>query len=188
MSRRVKGLAKGLVGVLLPLAVLVSLVFLSAPLLLAVSNLKAMYVTSGSMGPTIRVGDALLIRPLSGGSSITPGDVVTYRSVHNEAMITHRVKAVKQIQGVTYYQTQGDANSTPDPDLIPAQNVYGKMLISLPKAGYYLHYSTTPWGKLLLVVIPLLILMSKELSSLARDFRRPRASEDIAPYDSPNPA
>ncbi len=188
MSRCVKGLLKGLMGVLLPLAVLFALVILLASFLLALFGLKTMIVTSGSMEPFIRTGDALLVRSLSSGSSITVGDVITYRSDHNEAMITHRVKAVKQFQGETYYQTQGDANATPDPDLTSAQSVYGKKVLTLPKLGYFFYFATTTlWGKLLLVVAPLLILISWALSLIARDFRRPRAS-DIGPYDSPNPA
>ena len=188
MSRCVKGLLKGLMGVLVLFAVLSASVILLAYFLPALFGLKTMYVTSGSMEPSIRTGDALLVRSLSGGSSVAAGDVITYRNDHNDGMTTHRVKAVKQIQGMTYYQTQGDANSTPDPDLTAAQSVYGKQVMTLPKVGYLLHFATTPWGKLLLVAVPLLILMSKELSSLVRYFRRPRASEDIAPYDSPNPA
>ena len=186
MSRCVKGLLKGLMGVLLPLAVLFALVILLASFLLALFGLKTMIVTSGSMEPSIRTGDALLVRSLSSGSSITVGDVITYRSDHNEAMITHRVKAVEEIQGETYYQTQGDANATPDPGLTAAQSVYGKTVVTVPKLGYILYFTATPWGKLLLIA-PLLILWSWALLSLARDFRRPRAS-DIAPYDSPNPA
>ncbi len=186
MSRCFKGLAKGLVGVLLLFAVLAASLVLLASFLPALFGLKSMIVTSGSMEPTIRVGDALLISPLSTGSVVTAGDVITYRNHQTEGMTTHRVKAVKEIQGMTYYQTQGDANSTPDPDLTAAQSVYGKTVITLPKVGYLLHFATTSWGKLLLVAVPLLILMSKELWSLVRDFRRPRASENIGPYDSPN--
>ena len=174
MSRCVKGLLKGLMGVLVLFAVLSASVILLAYFLPALFGLKTMYVNSGSIEPSIRTGDALLVRSLSGGSSITAGDVITYRSDHNEAMVTHRVKALKEIQGMTFYQTQGDANSTPDPDLTSAQRVYGKTVITLPKLGYFLHFATnTLWGKLLLGVAPFLILMSRALSSLARDFRRP---------------
>ena len=188
MSRCVNGFVKGLTVVLLLLAVLSASVILLASFLPSLFGLKSMIVTSGSMEPTIRVGDALLISPLSTGSSITAGDIITYRNHQTEGMTTHRVKAVKEIQGMTYYQTQGDANSTPDPDLTAAQSVYGKTVITLPKVGYLLHFATTSWGKLLLVAVPLLILMSKELSSLVRDIRRPQGSEEIVAHDSPNPA
>jgi len=174
--------------VLLLLAVLGASVVLLASFLPALIGLKAMVVTSGSMEPAIRMGDALLIRPLSAGSVVNTGDVITYQNDHNDGMTTHRVKAVKDIQGETYYQTQGDANASPDPDLTAAQSVYGRVVIALPKLGYFLYFATTPWGKLLLVAVPLLILMSKELSSVARDFRRPRTSEEIRSYDSPDPA
>ena len=188
LSRCVKGLVKGLVVVLLLFAVLGASVVLLASFLPSLFGLRTMIVTSGSMEPTIRAGDAFLMRPLSGGTSISAGDIITFRSDHNEEMITHRVKDVKQIQGETYYQTQGDANATPDPDLTSAQSVYGKKVLTLPKLGYFFYFATTTlWGKLLLVVAPLLILMSWALSLIARDFRRPRAS-DIGPYDSPNPA
>ena len=110
--------------VLLLLAVLGATVVLLASFLPALLGLKSMIVTSGSMGPTIGMGDALLIRPLSSGSSVAVGDVITYRNDRNDGMTTHRVKAIKEIQGKIYYQTQGDANAAPDPDLTAAQGVY----------------------------------------------------------------
>ena len=102
LSRGFNRLVKGLIVVLLLLAVLGATVVLLASFLPALLGLKAMVVTSGSMEPTIGMGDALLIRPLSTGSSVDVGYVITYRNDHNDGMTTHRVKAVKEIQGAVY--------------------------------------------------------------------------------------
>ena len=74
---------------------------------------RTMVVTSGSMAPTIRPGDAVIIRGDDDGYAV--GDVVTFSGARGR-MTTHRVISVRKISGRTFLQTQGDANATPDVD------------------------------------------------------------------------
>ena len=56
------------------------------------------------------------------------------------------------------------------------------------KLGYFLYFAATPWGKMLFIVIPLLILLLMEVASLALDFKKPHEPDKFAPHDSPYPA
>jgi signal peptidase len=144
---------------------------------------RTMIVTSGSMEPTVSVGDAAMVKPVD-GSAVEIGDVITFRSAGGTGMTTHRAIATKEIGGKIYYQTKGDANETPDPDLVAADAVYGKVPLSISKAGYLLSYVATPWGRILSVGIPMLFLVAHEFRGLF-GVRRPTAVESEAPQAEP---
>ena len=142
---------------------------------------KTMVVTSGSMEPAIGVGDAAIISPTA-AEAPEVGDVITYNSVDGQGMTTHRVMAVSEIDGTTYFQTKGDFNRTPDPNLTPSEAVHGKVVLVVPKFGLLLSFSATPLGKLLLIGVPLTLLMGKELGG----WLRPR--KPVPPADEPQAA
>ncbi len=127
----------------------------------ALLGYNTMVVTSGSMEPAIRVGDAVMMRPPSPGE-IRDGDVITFKPFGSLGLVTHRVVATSEIEGNLYLQTQGDANATPDPDLTSADAVFGKVALTLPKMGFLLHFATTPRGKMLMIALPLFILVVRE--------------------------
>ena len=144
-----------------------ALVFASATLP-SLFGLKSMVVSSGSMEPAIRTGDAVLIRPVVDTSIIGLADVITFSPYSAQGMVTHRVIEITQIDGGTYFRTQGDANDTPDANLAPADSVFGKVSLTLPRVGYLLYFASTLWGKLLLIGVPLIILMAQEVGGLLR--------------------
>ncbi|WP_049903143.1 signal peptidase I [Halococcus agarilyticus] len=84
-------------------AVVVALVLVVAP---ASSPVQVAYVTSGSMEPTIGVGDGFLLVP---AGNVDSGDIITFQSAE-QGRVTHRV--VEQID--TGFITQGDANPSTD--------------------------------------------------------------------------
>ena len=163
-KRMVRALVR---GVLVFSVFMGSLVFASATLP-SLFGLKSMVVSSGSMEPAIRTGDAVLIRPIADPSTIGLTDVITFTPYSRQGMVTHRVIEITQIDGGTYFRTQGDANDTPDANLVPAGAVFGKVSLALPKAGYLLYFASTLWGKLLLIGVPLIILMAQEVRGLLR--------------------
>ena len=165
-SLRVRHLLEIVLKSLFALSLLAALVALGSTSVPALFGLKTMIVTSGSMGPTIGVGDAVVLSVRRSVSDIDIGDVVTFRAGERSGMVTHRVIATKEIQGKTYYQTQGDANPSPDPDLTAFEAVYGEARVTLPRVGILLHFAQTPLGKLSFVVFPLAMLMARELRDL----------------------
>lgn len=164
-----------LLRALLILCMLTGALVVASSALPRLFGLQSMVVSSGSMEPTIRTGDTVLIRPVDPGT-IRSGDVITFRTYATQRMVTHRVVDIKRIDGSTYFRTQGDANSSPDANLAPAGSVSGKVRLILPKAGYLVYFASTYWGRLFLIGFPLIILMTQELRALLRSKARSESS------------
>jgi signal peptidase I len=110
----------------------------------------------GSMSPAIPRGAIAIIAkpPLD---TLQPGDVVTFQ-VPNGAVITHRITAVSHVAGATWLETKGDANDTPDPDLIPVTWVIGRVVLSIPLAGYLLALPSSLLGIVALASLVLCLM------------------------------
>jgi signal peptidase len=91
---------------------------------------------SGSMVPTLRVGDLLVTRIVT-PSQVRRGEVVTFRDPHNAQMtITHRVLSVRP-DGESYdFVTKGDANRVPERWSIASNGKLGVLVLKVPELGY----------------------------------------------------
>jgi len=93
---------------------------------LAVLKVVPLAVVSGSMVPTIGVGDVVLVKL---GSSVRVGDVIAYR--WGDEVVVHRV--IKVVRGG--FVTKGDANPSPDPFVVKPSWVLGRVVATVPKVG-----------------------------------------------------
>lgn len=94
-------------------------------------------VLTGSMRPTLPPGTLVVVRPTP-FDQIDVGDVVTYQLRSGErAVVTHRVIG-RTLDGENRPAliTQGDANSTADPDLVIEVQVAGTPWYSVPWLGH----------------------------------------------------
>lgn len=89
-------------------------------------------IASGSMQPTLRIGDIVILVPAS-AASINVGDIVQYQTTN--MTIIHRVIDAFTSGGSTWIVTKGDANSAPDGPVNPGQ-VTGKLLVTIPQLGW----------------------------------------------------
>ena len=68
----------------------------------------------------------------------------------------------------SWFETRGDANEEPDPTIVPASAVLGRVAMAIPGAGRVLGVAATPAGFLVVVGISgLLYGLSLALWSLA---------------------
>ena len=74
----------------------------------------------------------VVVQHVSAGS-VSAGDVITFRAP-NDTVVTHRVLGRTAGDAPTFI-TQGDANPTPDPDMVPSAAVIGRVVFSVPCAG-----------------------------------------------------
>jgi signal peptidase I len=119
-------------------------------------------VTSGSMAPTLRTGDAVVADLTVDTAEITPGDVIVYVSaVRPDMMITHRVTAVDADgDGDRVFTTSGDATSMVDTAMVSEHQVVGRMTARLPFAGVALAATTD-------AVVPIAFTAAALLAHLA---------------------
>jgi len=98
-----------------------------------------------SMEPAIAVGSAVLIRPAD-PLTLATGDIVSIQVGPNRTTFTHRIVAVIDRSDGRWIRTQGDANAAPDPTLVPAAAVIGRVEAAIPLAGYLLALLSLPMG------------------------------------------
>ena len=127
-------------------------------------------IVSPSMTPTIKVYDIVVNTKPTDPAKIQIGDIITYKSkaANSEGMtITHRVVAVDKTQDGKYeYMTQGDSNSEPDSLMVTYDQVIGKEIMIIPKAGKLQFLIANQKGWLLLLLIPIGIYLIKEVFKL----------------------
>ena len=97
---------------------------------------QALTVLSGSMLPTYRPGDLVVVRPVA-VNELQIGDVVTFQPYSGDpTLITHRITSITSLDGeITSITTQGDANNAPDRPLVPGQ-IMGRVVYSVPFMGH----------------------------------------------------
>lgn len=103
-------------------------------------------VISDSMAPTLRAGDVLWIRPISG--PITPDRIISYNE--QGKLITHRVVAIEGDALIT----KGDNNQEVDPWRVSTADVIGSPVLRVPYLGYLIVLLRKPVGWLVLIILP----------------------------------
>lgn len=134
------------------------------------SNLKFLTVLSGSMEPAIGTGSVVAVRP---AHEYKVGDIITFQSPSGSKVpTTHRIVSVTEEDGVTVYETRGDANNVADMGKIPARAIMGKVLFHIPLFGYVIAGARTKYGFIALLVIPGTIVIADQLVKIYREIRR----------------
>lgn len=134
----------------------------------------AYVIVSGSMEPTIKISDAIVIRRID-DIDLKVGDIVTYKSEDPHfygIMITHRIIEIKQENGKTVYVTKGDDNATPDRLPITHKQIYGKVVMVIPKIGYLQMFLATSYGWIIAVVIPCLGIIVYDIIKLIKNIQK----------------
>ena len=119
----------------------------------------AYIIISPSMVPSINVYDAIVIKREE-PENLKVGDVITFLSSDTRYLgltITHRIVGIeKSTTGDIYFITKGDNNNTEDSSLVKGDDIYGKVILKIPKIGYIQLLLTNAIGWVLIVVIPCL--------------------------------
>jgi signal peptidase len=159
--------------------IVVFAIFLMAVLMIAsifpiTGNYELRVVQSGSMEPAIKTGSVAVIKP---SDDYQVGDVITFGDVYkSETPITHRIVDIKVIEGNYYYITKGDANDDNDPKDVPKEDVIGKVLFSLPYAGYVVQEARKPFGFAILIIIPGVIIVYDESKKIWKEIKKTKKS------------
>lgn len=128
---------------------------------------------TGSMEPAISPGDVVINEEIT-PSEARVGDVVTFRDPADQAKeLTHRVVSVRRAGSHLWFVTKGDANNTRERWRVPADGRIGRLVYTVPWVGHVAVLTRTPFGWLLLVGVPLLLLAAAELVRIWRPRPRP---------------
>ncbi len=107
-----------------------------------------MVVTSGSMEPTLKIGDLIYVKGVA-PADIKVGDVITFRPPANyikDTLVTHRVIEVSYDSNEVYYRTRGDNNPSDDPWTLKSSDIIGVQKAMVPGIGNLFLWMRTPAG------------------------------------------
>ena len=144
-----------LIGLLLGLVVGLA-VLMAAALLPGAVGFTPLVVVSGSMEPTLHVGDIAVAKQVE-PYSLQVGDVATYSSV--SGLVTHRIVGIDMSPQGPFFLMKGDANLSADPRPIPADRVVAKVVYRIPRVGFLGSFTDSMIGRLFLIVAPVLVLV-----------------------------
>jgi signal peptidase len=117
-----------------------------------------MVVSSGSMIPTLNVGDIIVVRGTD-ASTITVGTIIIFHSPYDyPTAIVHRVVAIDDQGGQEFFQTKGDNNAVADGWKVPTANLIGVYVTKVPYIGLLSLELRGPLGWILIVLLVMLII------------------------------
>ena len=132
---------------------------------------NAYVVITESMVPTINVNDAIVVKRVE-NNTVDIGDIITFSSndVYLKGLIvTHRVVGKQlDVDGNYIYRTKGDNNSLEDTALVNSDDIYGKVVIKLPKIGYVQLFVSSPFGFVVSIIVPVLLVIVYEVWRIRR--------------------
>ena len=149
-------------------------------------------VLSGSMEPDISPGDAVIVKAVD-PAAIDSGDVITFKRSADSTPVTHRVVEVVDSEDGLAFRTKGDANDSPDPALVPADSVTGKVWVVIPYLGHVVLFANTTEGMALLVGLPVVAFLLSELYEFTRaetpaEQPAPESRPQVGAFGSPTEA
>jgi signal peptidase len=135
-------------------------------------------VASGSMVPTLKVGDLIIVQ---GGFTVSDinathetGDIIVFHKPYNpDELIVHR--AVEESgEGLT---TKGDNNPTVDPWTVNDGDLVGKVVWIVPYVGHVPLFVHTPTGLSVIVILIVILILLEFVIPLAKEkeeFKQPQ--------------
>jgi signal peptidase len=123
------------------------------------SGCRSFLVQSGSMEPSIFMGDIVVIHQQN---QYFKNDTVTFLS-QDQRIVTHRIVNVLEKEGKISFITKGDANRTEDEEEMTVDQILGKVIFVVPKLGYFVAFTKSLPGLILLILLPSFALIINEL-------------------------
>jgi len=139
-------------------------------------NYKVLTVLSGSMQPDIKMGSVVVVKPhstSSGQADYKIGDIITFGEISKtKTPTTHRIYEIKVENSQPIYITKGDANNAPDQKEITGKEIIGKVLFDIPYVGYAVDTAKKPFGFMLIIVVPAVIIIYDEIRKIIREIKK----------------
>jgi signal peptidase len=134
-------------------------------------GIKTYSVLTGSMDPAIKTGSLIFIKKQE---NYSVGDIVTKTGDESGMTVTHRIISITEEDGNVKIKTKGDANNVEDEEFFDKDAIIGKVFFHIPFAGYLTNYAQTPYGLMVIVVIPAVIIVYEEIGKIKKELIQTR--------------
>lgn len=126
-------------------------------------------IVSESMEPTLEKNDVVVVQRCE-PSKLQDGDIITFNK--EEKTITHRILDITKDKKSIKFRTKGDNNEIPDPGMVEAEYVYGKVVFSLPKVGNMINYIQNVRGFINVALFAVILFIIVSLRDNKKNNRR----------------
>lgn len=116
---------------------------------------KSFVIVSGSMEPTIKKQDAILVKKIP-EEEIKVNDIISF-TTKNQINVTHRVIEIQEENGIKKYTTKGDNNNTEDKEKITYEQIEGKYQFKINQFGMIIQILKSKVTLIILVIAIILI-------------------------------
>lgn len=141
MKQTIKKIWNWVNGVLIGLVIFLAVALVGVRLF----GLDIYVVLSGSMEPEYKTGSVIYVKETD-TAELEVRDVITFR-LNGDTIATHRIIEVTEVDGETAFRTKGDANDLEDGTAVPASQVIGEPVFTIPYLGYLVEYIQSPSGR-----------------------------------------
>ena len=146
----------------------------SAALIIAATFLFGgrMYaVLSGSMEPAVYTGDAVFVDTRSPFDEVEAGEIVCFTAANGTPVIHRAMKVTSE--GI---ETKGDANIVTDGITTTDENYIGKVVFTVPFAGYVMHFLSLAKVRITIItIIAVILILSIYKSVVSRKSKEEKA-------------
>lgn len=131
---------------------------------------KSFVIMSGSMEPTIKKGDAILVKEVP-EEEIRINDIISF-TIQNKTNVTHRVIGIAEENGKRKYTTKGDNNNTEDKERITYEQIDGKYQFKISQFGIVINLLKSKITLMILVGIIVFIACYKSKIKKRKEQRK----------------
>jgi signal peptidase I len=120
-----------------------------------------------NLNPDANPGNLAVVRSTD-VTSVSLGDIINYKlPVAPNATATQRVVEINREDGLKFV-TSGDGAGAVQTTVVPAEDVLGKVLVSIPFYGTMVDYVQTSQGLIMLIFVPGVIIIIYQLVKIIR--------------------
>ena len=122
----------------------------------SVFGYKPFIVLSGSMEPTIMIGDIAIIKEIK-ADKLNVGDIIAFRS--GNSVITHRIIEKDGEEFIT----KGDNNNTEDRYPVKSESIEGIYVRRIAQLGNFAMFLQTTLGAVIFISIPFILFIITDI-------------------------
>lgn len=147
-------------------------------------------VTSGSMRPTLNVGDVCVIQRVSPDQYVVgdhyshTGDIIVFDATgiySGTEPVIHRIvnSTYDNASGHYWFTTEGDNNAYPDPGPVEDSKVYGKVILTIPWIGNIFLFlrGGGVWLVVIILAVVIVFMFVQEASKIQKKAKEKLESE-----------
>ena len=100
--------------------------------ILGIGPVKLIGIETGSMTPSIKIGDAVVVNKLCNRDELKEGDIVAYEN-DEHIIVVHRIYKINKDET---FITKGDYNNSADSKYVTKEQIRGKVMFKIPFIAY----------------------------------------------------